>query len=122
MGKAFIVSSYLGSSQPEKLAEYADPARKVIEGTGGWLFVRKLFVHIYEDGLSERTIIIEFVSVEQSMAAQESPSYQAVRKLLGPVSRDVRIVEQPDQPNISGDDKQIIDGRMKTCKTHYQMF
>ena len=69
MGKAFIVSSYLGSPQPERLAEYAGPARKAIEGTGGRLVVRRLFVHIYEDGLSERTIIIEFASVEQAMAA-----------------------------------------------------
>ena len=50
--------------------------------------------HIYEDGRSERTIIIEFSSVEQAMAAYESSAYQAARKLLGPVSRDVRIAEQ----------------------------
>ena len=96
MGKAFIISSYLGSPQPEKLAEYAGPARKAIKANGGRLIVRGLFAQIYKDGLSERTIIIEFASVEQAIAATESPSYQAARKLLGPVSRDVRIVEQAD--------------------------
>ena len=96
MGKAFIISSYLGSPQPERLAEYADPARTAIEANGGRFIVRGLPAHTYEDGLSERTIIIEFASVEQAMAAYESPSYQAARKLLGPVSRDVRVVEQAD--------------------------
>ena len=96
MGKAFIVSSYRGSPQPERLAEYAGPARKAFEANGGRFIVRSLPVHTYEDGLSKRTIIIEFASVEKAMAAYESPAYQAARKLLGPVSRDVRVVEQAD--------------------------
>ena len=69
MGKAFIVSSYHESPQLERLAEYGGPVRKAIEANGGWLIVRGLFAQIYEDGLSERTIIIEFASVEQAMAA-----------------------------------------------------
>ena len=69
MGKAFIVSSYHESPQPERPAEYGGPARKAIEANGGRLIVRGLFAQIYEDGLSERTIIIEFASVEQAMAA-----------------------------------------------------
>ena len=114
MGKAFIISSYLGSPQPERLAEYAGPARKAIEVNGGRFIVRGLPAHTYEDGLRERTIIIEFASVEQAMAAYESPAYQAARKLLGPVSRDVRVVEQANQFDISGDVKKMIDVRIKT--------
>ena len=68
MGKAFIFSSYHGSPQLDRLAEYGGPARKAIEANGGRLIVSELFAHTYEDGLSERTIIIEFVSVEQPMA------------------------------------------------------
>ena len=52
-----------------RLVEYVGPARKAIEANGGWFIVRGLFAHIYEDGLSERTIIIEFASFEQEMAA-----------------------------------------------------
>ena len=96
MGKAFIVSSQLESPQPVRLAEYVGLARKAIEANGGRFIARGLFAHIYEDSFSERTIIIEFAGFEQAIAAQESPSYQAARKLLGPVSRDVRIVEQAD--------------------------
>ena len=69
MGKAFIVSSYHESPQLESLAEYGGPARKAIEANGGRLIVRGFFAQIYEDGLSERTIVIEFASVEQAMAA-----------------------------------------------------
>ena len=86
MGKAFIVSSYLASPQPERLAEYADSARTAIEANGSWFIVYGLPAHTYEVGLSQRTIIIEIASVEQAMAAYESPAYQAARELLGPVS------------------------------------
>ena len=96
MGKAFIVSSYRGSPQPERLGEYAGPALKAFEANGGRFIVRGLPAHTYEDGLSERTIIIEFGSVEQAMAAYEISAYQPVRKLLETVSRDVRVVEQAD--------------------------
>jgi len=96
MGKAFIVYSFLGSPQPERLAEYAGLARKAVEANSGRFIVRGLPAQTYEDSLSECTIIIEFVSFEKTMAAYESPAYQAARNLLGPVSRDVRVVELAD--------------------------
>ena len=52
-----------------RLAEYVGLARKAIEANGGRFIARGLFAHIYEDGLSERTIITEFASFEQAMAA-----------------------------------------------------
>ena len=72
MGKAFIVSSYHDSPQLERLAKYADPARTAIEAKGSRFFLRGLPAHTYEDGLSERTIIIEFASFELAMATYES--------------------------------------------------
>ena len=114
MGKAFIGSSYLGSPQPERLAEYANLARTAIEVNGGRFIVHGLPAQTHEDGLSERTIIIQFASVDRAMAAYESPAYQAARKFLGPVSRDVGIVEQADKPDISFDNNKMIDVRIKT--------
>ena len=58
MGKAFIVSSYRGSPQPERLAEYAGPARKAFEANGGRFIVRGLPAHTYEDGLSEARLLL----------------------------------------------------------------
>ena len=77
MGAAFIISLYIGSPKPESLDEYAGPAREAFEANGGQFLLRGLPAHTYEDGLSERTIIIEFASVEEAMAAYESPAYQA---------------------------------------------
>ena len=79
MGTAFITSLYLGLPKPERLDKYADSARTKIQAKGGRFIVRGVPVHTYEDGLSERTIIIEFASVEQAMAAYVSPFYQAAR-------------------------------------------
>ncbi len=49
---------------------------------------------IYELGLGERVVLIEFDSVEKAKAAYESPAYRAAHKLLGNAAdRDIRIVE-----------------------------
>ena len=47
----------------------------------------------YEDGVAERTVLIEFDSVEKALATHESPAYQAALAALdGGVVRDMRIV------------------------------
>jgi uncharacterized protein (DUF1330 family) len=49
---------------------------------------------VYEAGVSQRTVLIEFDSVEQAIAAHDSPAYQAALRALGNgADRDVRIVE-----------------------------
>ncbi len=48
----------------------------------------------YEEGLNQRTVLIEFDSVEQAIAAHDSPGYQTALRALGSAAkRDVRIVE-----------------------------
>ena len=47
------------------------------------------------------------------MAAYQSPAYQPARKLLVTVSRDVRVVEQADESDMSGDVMKMIDVRIK---------
>ena len=49
---------------------------------------------VYENGLSERTVLIEFESVAQAIAAHDSPAYQEALCVLGKaVDRDLRIIE-----------------------------
>jgi uncharacterized protein (DUF1330 family) len=49
---------------------------------------------VYESGVAERTVLIEFDSVEQAIAAHDSPAYQkALAALGGAVDRDMRIIE-----------------------------
>jgi uncharacterized protein (DUF1330 family) len=50
-------------------------------------------VNAYEDGKTERTVLIEFDSVDQAVAVHEGVAYQAALALLnGGVVRDLRIV------------------------------
>jgi uncharacterized protein (DUF1330 family) len=56
--------------------------------------VRGTPAKIYEAGLNERTVIIEFESLEKAIATHESPGYQAALKALGDgAERDMRYVE-----------------------------
>jgi uncharacterized protein (DUF1330 family) len=49
---------------------------------------------VYEAGLQERTVLLEFDSVEAARAAHDSPAYQeALAALAGGADRDIRIVE-----------------------------
>ena len=48
----------------------------------------------YEAGINQRTVIIEFDSVTQAIAAHDSPGYHAALKALdSKAKRDVRIIE-----------------------------
>jgi len=94
MAKAYWINTYRSISDPEALAAYAKLAGPAIEAGGGRFLVRGTPAHIYESGLMQRTVVIEFDSVEQAIAAYESPAYQAALKVLkGAAERDVRILE-----------------------------
>ena len=47
----------------------------------------------FESGQLERTVLIEFDSVENAIAAHDTPAYQAALKALGDGAvRDMRVV------------------------------
>jgi uncharacterized protein (DUF1330 family) len=49
---------------------------------------------VYESGLSQRTVLIEFESVAQAIAAHDSPAYQEALRILGNAAdRELRIIE-----------------------------
>jgi len=49
---------------------------------------------VYEGGINQRTVVIEFDSVQQALAAHEGAGYQGALKVLGDAAkRDMRIVE-----------------------------
>ena len=55
---------------------------------------RGIPAQVYEAGLQQRTVLIEFDSVEAARAAHDSPAYQeALAALAGGVDREIRIVE-----------------------------
>jgi len=94
MSKAYWVSVYRSVSNPDKLAAYAKLAGPAIEAGGGRMLARGLPAQVYEAGLQQRTVIIEFDSVAQAKATHDSPAYQeALAALAGGVEREIRIIE-----------------------------
>lgn len=93
MPKAYWLSCYREVTDPDKLAAYAKLAGPAIEGGGGRFLARSVAARAYEDGRVDRTVIIEFDSVEQAVAVHESAAYQlALAALDGGAVRDMRIV------------------------------
>lgn len=94
MAKAYLISTYFSVSDPNALAEYAKLAGPAITAAGGRFLVRGNAVKAYDDGVIQRTVIVEFDSVEKAVAAHDGPGYQAALKVLGNAcKRDQRIVE-----------------------------
>ena len=94
MAKAYWVVTYRSAGKPDKLAAYAKLAGPAIQAAGGRFLVRGNPAKTYESGLSQRTVVTEWDSVEKAIAGHDSPGYQAALKALGKgAERDVRIVE-----------------------------
>jgi uncharacterized protein (DUF1330 family) len=94
MAKAYWITAYRSIRNPEALAAYAKLAGPALQAAGGRFLARGLPARTYESGLEERTVLIEFDSVAQAVAAHDSPGYQqALRALGGGADRDMRIVE-----------------------------
>ncbi len=94
MAKAYWVATYRSVSDPDALAAYAKLSGPAILAAGGRILVRGLPSHVYEEGLVQRTVVIEFDSVDHAKAAHDSAAYQeALMALSGGAERDIRIVE-----------------------------
>ncbi|KQP14064.1 DUF1330 domain-containing protein [Pseudorhodoferax sp. Leaf267] len=94
MPKAYWISTYRSVSNPDKLAAYATLAGPAITAGGGRFLARGLPAQVYEAGLQQRTVLIEFDSVAQATATHDSPAYQAALDALGDgAEREIRIVE-----------------------------
>ena len=94
MAKAYWISTYRSVSNPEALAAYAKLAGPAITAGGGRFPARGTPAHVYEGGIKERTVLVEFDSVEAARAAHDSPAYQeALAALAGGADREIRIIE-----------------------------
>jgi uncharacterized protein (DUF1330 family) len=95
MAKAYWIAFYRSIKNPEALAAYAKLAGPAVQAAGGRFLARGMPAKVYEAGLNQRTVMIEFESVQAAIAAHDSPGYQAALKALGKdsVERELRIVE-----------------------------
>ena len=94
MSKAYWVSTYRAVKNADKVAAYAKLAGPALSAAGGRFLARGVPSMVYELGLKERTVLIEFESVAHATAAHDSPAYQLALDALGDgADRDIRIIE-----------------------------
>ena len=95
MPKAYWVATYHSVRNPDALAAYAKLAGPALEAAGARTLARGAPAHVYEKGVRQRTVLLEFESVAQAIAAHDGPAYQEALRVLGTdsVERDIRIVE-----------------------------
>ncbi|GAA4801934.1 DUF1330 domain-containing protein [Nocardioides caeni] len=90
---AYWISTYREISDEQKLAAYAALAGPALMDAGGTFLARGMPAKVYEAGLEQRSVLIEFESVEAAIAAHDSAAYtEALAALDGGAVRDLRIV------------------------------
>ena len=95
MTKAYWISAYQSISDNDALAAYAKLAGPSLTAAGGKFLARGVPAAVKESGLQQRTVLIEFESIEAALAAYNSPGYKEALAALGSnaVVRDIRIIE-----------------------------
>jgi uncharacterized protein (DUF1330 family) len=94
MAKGYWICFYRAISDPTALAEYARLASPAIQNGGGRFLARGIPTKTFEAGKDQRTVVIEFDSVQQATSTYEGKDYQAALRVIdGSVERDVRIME-----------------------------
>jgi uncharacterized protein (DUF1330 family) len=94
MPKAYWVNTVRSVRDQDKIDAYAALAGPAIEDAGGRFLARGDAAAAYESGVLNRTVVIEFDSVEAAVAAHDSNGYQRALAALGDgAERDIRIVE-----------------------------
>lgn len=95
MAKGYWVAFYRSIKNPDAFAAYAKLAPAAIQAHGGKFLVRGTPAKVYEAGIEQRVVVIEFDSAEKAIAAHDGAGYQEALKVLGKdaVDRDLRIVE-----------------------------
>lgn len=93
MTKGYWITAYRELNDPSRLAEYALLAGPAMAHAGGKFVVRGMADEVREQGLNQRTVVIEFPTYEQAVAAYESDDYKKALQALGDAAqRDLRIV------------------------------
>ena len=95
MPKAYWITTYKSITNPDKLAAYAKLAGPAVAASGGKFIVRGMPAETWEAGMKQRTVVVEYPSLKQALAAHESAGYQEALRALGndAVVRDMRVVE-----------------------------
>ena len=96
MPKAHWVVTYRSVKNPEAWKAYAKLAVPAIEGASGRFLARSNPAKkMYESGMNERVVLVEFDSLDKALACHDTGAYKEALKALGNgnVDRDMRVVE-----------------------------
>jgi len=94
MKKAYWISIYHEILDQEKVDAYAALAGPALIANGAKVLARGLPSVTFEKGQMQRTVLIEFESVDAAKAAYNSPEYaEALAAMDGGAIREVRIIE-----------------------------
>lgn len=95
MPKAYWVVTYRSVKNLEAWKAYAKLAVPAIEGAGGRFLARSNPAKIYEAGMNERVVLVEFDSLDKAVGCHDTSAYKEALKALGTgnVERDMRVVE-----------------------------
>jgi uncharacterized protein (DUF1330 family) len=97
MPKAYAIVTYRSVSDPKKVAAYAKLASSAVASFGARFLARGNAAVAREHGIKERTVVVEYPSLEKATAAYDSLAYaEALRALGDGAVRDLRIVEGLD--------------------------
>ncbi len=93
MPNAYWITTYRSVRDPDAMAAYARLALPALTAAGGRFIVRGMPAQVYESGVEQRVVVIEFDSVEKAVAAHDGAAYQEALRVLGDAAeRDMRIV------------------------------
>ena len=94
MPKGYMISAHRSEADPVKRAAYLELAKPAIIAAGGRFLSTGEKVVAKENGIAQRTVLIEFESFEAAVAAYESGDYRkALDALSDGADRDVRLIE-----------------------------
>ena len=95
MPKAYWVVTYRSETNPADWQAYAKQDIPAITEAGGRFLALNQPAKVYEAGMDQRVVLVEFDSLDKAIACHDTPGYAAALKVLGTgnVERDLRIVE-----------------------------
>src|ERR1700730_3390906 len=98
MPKAYAVVTYRSISDAEKLAAYAKLAGPAVAPFGARFLARGIAAVAREHGVKERTVVVEYPSLDKARSAYASPAYAEALKALGGMAAVVRLPRPQPQP------------------------
>jgi len=98
MATAYWINTFTTIHDEAKLDRYIELSGPAMRAKAGRFLARGNPAHAFEGATTLRTTLIQFDSVEEAVAAYQSPGYQEALQALGDgAEREIRIIESADR-------------------------